>query len=852
MTVVKRAQLGGNAYLYTVSDPAAVAHDAGGTIFGACSTATCSLNTTGVRPGVAMAWDAPGHVATMATFAVRPDQRRSVRLLDSAPIGRLSTNATSAQADGATPAAVSGRDALDLAIADFDGDGQDEIATAWAGMTTSAPVTPMGMVRFFAVSEAKQLVPLTNQTPWDATNGKAPYFVSMASGYLAATTRANTAGQDLVIAWGGQGHAFEIFDVSRSFGIRSSALDDSGKGDVLRDADGAPAKWTPGTTYTAGQVIRDDLGFWRAGTSGVASCQQDVPEASKFYFPNTPAATLKNLPVPVGGPTWDANSNRIESNDLGGTTAVGPGPLRGLLDPGPASPTSTVIPGYQSAMPANTQRNVLHGQFVSPALQAQTLDGVALRMYLQGITGATANVESYPQLVVRAVSNDGTVSRGVLLSTLSDGDPAAIHRFNTIEVYTPPGGTAKKAGTTRRFPASDEVFTATDTVRLEQGDRLVVEFGARIVTTGDTTGVTMLLSGTPGSQDLPIDETTFQGGLNPFIEFTSKIKLDNCADHLADVSDIDWQPVDASTMVSTNSPAANNVDEYGRSIVRVDTGDFDMDGLDEVVMAETDPVSDGFGGFPNSGVPVRVSIWRGSDANCQDQASPAAAKACPSKQGSPDRILFSDTYDAKVGTAVIPPAQALPGLEPIAQLSMNVGRVGAGVTRPSFPNDVNPDVAVAFTCTATAVACGGLSTSPVAPGGPATGPAVVTGAFDVCVVGTDVDGDRVDDICPTPPGGKDVPWSLTGQRFAVANRRALPPPGSGPAREWTTTAFALPDVDLDSKTLGSPVEYLETGHVQPLMILRARRCTSTPSTPRRTASPGRPRTGRSTHPRRGT
>ena len=31
----------------------------------------------------------------------------------------------------------------------------------------------------------------------------------------------------------------------------------------------------------------------------------------------------------------------------------------------------------------------------------------------------------------------------------------------------------------------------------------------------------------------------------------------------------------------------------------------------------------------------------------------------------------------------------------------------------------------------------------------------------------------------------------------------------------------LPDIDRDSKTLGTPLEYLETGHVQPLLIVRS-------------------------------
>ncbi len=827
MRVTARSQVGGSsAYNYTVTRTSLVEHSAGAVVSQACTA--CELEATGVGPGLAMAWDAPGRTAKLATFSVRMKARNPVRLIDDAPVGRLATNAVSATADGSNSLTVSGRDALDLAVDDFDGDGQDEAAVVWAGQVSSVD---LGLVRFYGVSEGKQLTPLSDARPWDAVNAKAPYSVSTATGFFSAAQGTNTLGQDLAIGWGGRGHAFEVFDVTRDFQVRNVGLDNSSSPRVLQSG-GKPAQWKPGTNYAAGDIVQDPLGFWEASQDGKAACTQDVPDATTFYFPKPGASTsspLAALPETAG---WDLRANRQAGLKVSDPTTAG-SELRGLLDPGPPTVTAAVAPEFLSPLPV--PKNVLHGQYVSPALAEQNITSTSVRMLMQGawsdipIVGPATD-QTFPKLAIRVVSHDGSIDRGTLYSNLSvpiSGDEP----YAKVSTWTNSQGDSLKAGTTRRFAGTESGNTPLTAVHAQVGDRLVVEFGTRAEPDPTGRADEIVWAGTPAGQDLPNDTTTRGGLYNPHIDFTKPLVLDNCADHFADTSSIVWKRVTVPDHVTTWDPSPHfrslaepndwptALEAAGHSAVRLASGDLDMDGVDEVVFADarTAPLPGQASAAPALS-PMQIQVWTQDRADCAVPASPGAADACPSPQGLPSRVLLAKAAASTVGGQLAGRNDILGS----GQLSIGVGRVGSSDTQDvTFPNGVNPDVVLAWTCAPSGIGqaqrCGSARRQIDGPVQGSLGVAVQ--AFDVCVVGTDQDGDGVDDVCATNPGGGARPWQLTSPGAAFTHART--PATSGPGVDWGTTNFVLPDIDRDSKTLGTPLEYLETGHVQPLLIVRS-------------------------------
>jgi hypothetical protein len=82
----------------------------------------------------------------------------------------------------------------------------------------------------------------------------------------------------------------------------------------------------------------------------------------------------------------------------------------------------------------------------------------------------------------------------------------------------------------------------------------------------------------------------------------------------------------------------------------------------------------------------------------------------------------------------------------------------------------------------------------------------------VCIPGTDLDADGTEDVCPSEDS-----WTFVS-RNAMHEVAPLPTNATWDRSAPEIVAF---DVDRDSKTLGAPLEYLESGSVQPIMVLRA-------------------------------
>ncbi|HXJ65503.1 MAG TPA: hypothetical protein VNN79_17245 [Actinomycetota bacterium] len=804
MAVTRRTAVtpGGDTFVYRVTRPHPVFHDAGAPVARVCTT--CNLGVTGIRPGLAVAWDAPVHEVDLATYSVTPGRPRPFTLLDQTAVGTLATTAMSASADGGTPVSITGRDALDMVTGDFDGDGQSEMAVGWGSSGG------LGLVRFFADNEAKQLVPLSPARPWDALNAQWPYFVSMSTGNYAPLQGANTAGDDLAVAWGGVGHDFETFDVSTSFRLRNVTLDDTSRANIADAWDGSKDR-----TYKPGAIIHDPLGWWTTPGGGTSSCSTTTTTdaASKLYFPapgfiptfrpNVPASSAWDVTSPFD--FWNPAANQV---------------LRGVLDPvksrlsARVKSTSHVLSGLDD--------NVLQGQYVSPPLAAQQLTGRSMSMFMETamaaptlIVNGTLQAElaifpglSIAQVVVKVVSNDGTQVRGVLYA----GYPGDLAN-DGAHVYQVFQTAPDEYGAGRAFPPSDGLPTAVlNDVDVQAGDRLVVEFGSKILTVLPT--ASRIFAGTAGSKDVPgegasgLDPDTGHPGYSPWIKFSKDLQFDDCKTHFSDEGIHDWVRATVPAFVRTWSPPNDptSIADAAQSYVRIGGGDFNMDGLDEVAIGETRPDS-----THATAAPIDVSVWRTDTPNCETQPSPAAGQGCATADGPATGMLLT-----KAGSTVIsnsmPTSAAVPstGVEGSGQLSMAIGRVGRpAVTSPDFPNDMNPNIVVSWTCDTTkASSCGRTSAG-------ASGVGVATEPLAVCVpVHPDGGVPPSDQVC-SPGQPLSGLWTVTGKTSSFT-KTADPIPA-----QWSSTAFTLLDLNGDTTILGSPNEYLDTGRVQPLMIMRS-------------------------------
>lgn len=221
-------------------------------------------------------------------------------------------------------------------------------------------------------------------------------------------------------------------------------------------------------------------------------------------------------------------------------------PPRGRLTPepyahtDPGTGTTDSRPAYDVA---STPADLLGGQYVSPALAAQTISGTAkMRMV---VAEETANDNVAAQLVVYVVSNDGQTVRGVLYA--GDSDTA-----------NPPSNEFGTAYANRAFPRAATTNFALSSLAISEGDRLVVEYGARMRGTARTSVLVGYTTGSDGTTDLPEDETDTSQVKLPWIEFSGAITMsdDGNWDHVG----IEAPPDDDGTYVSTSTD--NDLDLY--------------------------------------------------------------------------------------------------------------------------------------------------------------------------------------------------------------------------------------------------------------------------------------------------
>ena len=265
---------------------------------------------------------------------------------------------------------------------------------------------------------------------------------------------------------------------------------------------------------------------------------------------------------------------------------------------------------------------------------------------------------------------------------------------------------------------------------------------------------------------------------------------------LADDDITDWTPYAPSTQITAWDAAnATSIGAARRSTVRVAAGDFDADGLDDLVVADSRPIN----GANLAAAALRVELWTASVPTCTDElVSPAVTAACPEVDGAAVDPVWTKRLDAPVdqNTAAI-------GGGGSGQLSLAVGRLGRSeeiAADLSFPNQVNPDIVVSWTCRQ-ATAAGSCGT-PTAPNGPTEGVAV-------------------EPLAVHAPEGDDNTWFIEGTRGSSVTAAPVELDANAMSSNWAATAIALPDLDADSVTLGTPTDYIRTGMVRPLLILRS-------------------------------
>jgi hypothetical protein len=142
-------------------------------------------------------------------------------------------------------------------------------------------------------------------------------------------------------------------------------------------------------------------------------------------------------------------------------------------------------------------------QFVSDPLAAQTISGTATAVL--AVRESNLNVNARAQMVIRAVSNDGTTFRG----TLMDYDTAGLSNEYTTASGVLPGV---------NYPRGHVNTTLTSTT-LQEGDRLVIEMGCR--SHAGTAGTLTFQCGDNGPLDMLTDESTTTG--MPWIEFSQTL-----------------------------------------------------------------------------------------------------------------------------------------------------------------------------------------------------------------------------------------------------------------------------------------------------------------------------------------
>lgn len=234
---------------------------------------------------------------------------------------------------------------------------------------------------------------------------------------------------------------------------------------------------------TVAEVRTDALSCTTPG-SGVTS--------TRLYMPSTGSPAVS----PTVGSTWEQTV--------------------GLVRRPMSTTASTSIAAYTTFLPTGTTLADHCGfQFVSTAtLPAKTISGtfsIVIPMCQQGTT-----MDTFLQVVIRVVSNDGTVERGVLYSGQTATGASATTTDPNYEVFVASVNIPNcKTRILTNVPMTPVATTA--------GDRLVVEVGGRCIFPNGSSRTYSMVQGDPSVADfsLTVDQAGDVG--RPWVSFDSDV-----------------------------------------------------------------------------------------------------------------------------------------------------------------------------------------------------------------------------------------------------------------------------------------------------------------------------------------
>ena len=219
----------------------------------------------------------------------------------------------------------------------------------------------------------------------------------------------------------------------------------------------------------------DGLGGSQLNLGQISFDNPDLPNVTRLYLPSTGTPALAGVAYDSG---WEKTTNVVRRPASTEKTFTS---------------MATVNPGYAGT----TGNDGLAAQFIFGPIAEQTISG-HVKAQIIVTEGAFAS-DYYPQISVRVVSGDGLTVRGTLLGFPSFGTEFASTAIN------------------KTWPS-----TALTPVAASAGDYVVIEVGYRW-TSGFSSTAETLRFGDNGSADLPEDEVSTDGTLNPWVEFDSLI-----------------------------------------------------------------------------------------------------------------------------------------------------------------------------------------------------------------------------------------------------------------------------------------------------------------------------------------
>ncbi|TYL55420.1 hypothetical protein FXB39_03515 [Nocardioides sp. BGMRC 2183] len=283
---------------------------------------------------------------------------------------------------------------------------------------------------------------------------------------------------------------------------------------------------------------------------------------------------------------------------------------------------------------------------------------------------------------------------------------------------------------------------------------------------------------------------------------------DTGVDHLLQTFDVTddltlaaTRPLDASAADADSPHCATLLsrDESGgveaqRSQVEIAAADLDGTEGDELVVAQTHPVADSASSDADV-APISVGLWsQGEDGGDGPGWRPQSRWQAPVEG-------WTQPIDSSGPDTTVPTGYRAVGGGGAGQISIETGRIARRQTdatqEAAWPQAINPDVLVAWTCRGT-MTCGDPRSS-----------------ADTAVA--------VDALAVAVGEAGALSFERGSTRTASVRPADVPPPGGydAGASDRTFVQLATADLDGDSSTLGDPVRSYAVGEVQPMMVMRA-------------------------------